>query len=102
MIYDEKLEREVDKAGVVHSRKKPGETVFLEGYGTTNNGISALDEINPIDLEVFAKRKHFFLKLTLAAGSLATAGLLLWKNKEIIASGVNTLYKFALLYTDRS
>lgn len=59
LIADTKLEWEADRSGVIHLRRHPGETQFLEGYGTTNFG------------------------MLLSAG-IATAGVLGWKYTSLM------------------
>jgi hypothetical protein len=65
-MVDPELEWEADHTGVIHLRKSQGETQFLEGYGTTDFGISPFEEKGR-------------LPVILASTGIAAAGYLAWK-----------------------
>lgn len=85
-IVDPELEWEVDRSGMIHVRKHPGETEVLPGYGTTDFGISAY-ETKPSSTNGFL----------LAGAGIAAAGGLVWKFRNEITEEVEVLATYALL-----
>lgn len=72
---DTKLEFDVDKSGMVHVRKHPGESQFLDGYGTENFGVSPFEEKPLIRVPGL-----------LATLGLSAAGFFLWKYRNEIST----------------
>ena len=64
---DNVLQFEADKSGMIHVRKKKNESQVLEGYGTTEFGISA-----------YEPKKIITTPRILAVAGIAAAGLLAW------------------------
>jgi hypothetical protein len=88
------LEQEADKSGMIHGRKGHSETEFLDGYGTTNFGISNFEEVSNKPTEEIIPS----IPVTIAAGAgIATIGLLAFKFKDEISKQVGTLVNYALL-----
>ena len=85
-IIDPQLEYDADRIGMIHSRKHRSPTVYLEGYGRTNFGVSAY-KIN---------RKYLTGKNMMIAG-LSAAGLVAWKLRKGMASTLDTAVTYALL-----
>lgn len=90
-IADPELEFEADKSGKVHTRKNPGNTEFLPGYGTTNFGISAYESKRSLPID----------SIILGAG-LAAGGFLAWTFREKVYSGAETLINYGLLLKEAS
>lgn len=68
---DDQLEFEADKSGMIHVRKKTGDSKVLPGYGTTEFGVSPFEE------------KNYLSKSNLiSAAGIVGAGLLIWKLKN--------------------
>ncbi len=85
-IVDTKLEFEADKSGMIHVRKHVGESQVLQGYGTTDFGISPFEEKPLVSSG----------NVILASG-LAAAGFLTWKFRDTIATGLMSLVDYALI-----
>jgi hypothetical protein len=88
-IVDPELEYQADRIGLIHSRKHKSPTVFLEGYGRTNFGVSAYK----------IKRIYLTDRNFIIAG-LSAAGVLAWKLRSNISSSVSTAYTWALLFRE--
>lgn len=92
-IVDPKLEWETDKSELLHSKNGHTETEFLDGYGTTNFGMSSFEPKK-------SSSKSFIKEVLWGAGiatGLTTGGLLLWKFKDRINEEAEQLLNYALL-----
>lgn len=87
-IVDVDLEWEADEAGVIHLRRHHGQTQFLEGYGTTDFGVSPYEEKSLLN------GKNLFLS------ALAVGGIAAWKYRDRILPGASTLASLALLWRE--
>ena len=83
---DPQLEWEADHSGVIHLRKTQSKTEFLEGYGTTDFGISPF-ETKPF---ITTTRK-------LMVSGIASATLLGWKFRDRLVTGVQILSTYVLI-----
>lgn len=79
---DSELEWEVDHAGVIHLRKTQSKTVFLEGYGTEDFGISP-----------YQTKRLITTGRILVTTGLVAAGLIGWRFSE-------TLYIYTLIFRE--
>ena len=84
-IIDPELEFEADKSGMIHVRMHAGKSEVLPGYGVTDFGISP-----------FEPKSRISTGGVLLASGLATAGALTWKFRDTIASGLISLFDYAL------
>lgn len=86
-IADPELEFEADKMGKAHGRKHPGETQFLEGYGTTNFGVSP-DDVKRIEVDISGRsapvvtRTSQAIRYGIILSSVAVLGFLGWNYRE--------------------
>ena len=87
VIADPELEYSADRSVIIHSRKRTGPTEVLEGYGTTNFGMSGYE---PIEILPVNNR------IGVLAGVRA-AGLLLWELRGSITSRLGVVANYALL-----
>lgn len=84
-IVDPELEYMADRSGMIHGRKGTSETQVLEGYGTTNFGVSAYEK----------------KKLITGNRAAAVAGLvaipLVWKFRDKFTSRIGVIANYLLL-----
>jgi hypothetical protein len=72
---DARLEFEADKSGMIHTRKNPGTTEVLAGYGTTNFGVS------PFLPEAIRPMNRSLLGL-----GLAGAGVIVFRFRDVLTN----------------
>ena len=84
-IADPELEYEADRSGMIHGRKSTAETTYLEGYGTTNFGVSAYEPI-----QIWNRTR-----ISAVAG-LASVGLL-WTLRKSLSSSLVVITNYAFL-----
>jgi hypothetical protein len=108
-MSDINLEDEADKAGMIHTRKHPGGTEVLDGYGTSNFGIPGytINEKKDLNEEMIESTGSTSLKTGLAAGvgvgvSVATAMFFGYRNRQRLSQGLNTLINYSLLIKESS
>lgn len=85
-IIDLELESQADKSGIIHARKNAGKTEYLPGYGISDFGVSSYEP----------KAKFTGGNMLLASG-LVTAGLVTWKFRDTITTGLMSLFDYALI-----